>query len=172
MMRIGVLALMLAACADTTVVSLGSGEVSFPERVDFPPTALNFPRGQSVRVVNRSRGAHLLTVATALPFSAPTSLEVPGGGEVFLEVIFTPTTLGASAGTLLVDDVPVPITGEGVEATGCGAASPCDEVHFDPDSLTCLLPLTYAGRSASRDRSELRRTGWLRRTPSLRRLHL
>ena len=148
-MRIAVLALMLAACADSTVVSLGSGEVSLPERIDFPPTALNFPRAQSVRIVNRSRVAHSLTVATALPFSAASSLGVPGGSEVSLEVVFTPTALGTVTGTLFLDDVEVPITGEGVEATDCGPSRPCDAVHFDPDSLTCVHAVKEEGASCA-----------------------
>lgn len=85
-LRVAVLATLLAACADSGVVSLGSGEVFVPERVDFLPTALNFPRTQAVHLINRSRVARTLAVVIEAPFTAPSSLEVPGGTEVLLEL--------------------------------------------------------------------------------------
>mgnify|MGYP001592728309 CR=1 FL=1 len=148
-MRIGVLALLLAACAKPTVVSLGSAELPFPGRVDFLPTALNFPRTQAVHVVNRSRVARSLTVAVAPPFAAPATLEVPGGAEVSFDVVFTPSTLGPVSGTLFLDDVEVPVTGEGVEAPACGPSSACELVHFDPDSLSCVHTLKEEGSSCA-----------------------
>lgn len=148
-MRIAVLALLLAACAEPNVVSLGSAELFFPERVDFLPTALNFPRTQAVQVVNRSRVARSLTVSVAAPFTAASTLEVPGGTEVSLEVSFTPTALGPVSGTLFLDDVEVPVTGEGVEAPACGPPSACELVHFDPDSLSCVRTPKEEGASCA-----------------------
>jgi hypothetical protein len=84
-------------------------------------------------------------VAIEAPFTAPTELEVPGGTEVSLEVVFTPSVLGPATGTLFLDDVAVPVTGEGVEATACAASTPCDEVHFDPDSLSCVHSVSEDG---------------------------
>ena len=140
-MRIAVLALVLTACADSFVVSVGSAELAFPERVDFLPTALNFPRSRAVRVVNRSRVARSLIVAVAPPFTAVTTLEVPGGTEVSLELVFTPTALGPVSGTLFLDEVEVLISGEGVEAPACAASNACELLTFDPDSLTCVRTL-------------------------------
>lgn len=148
-LRVAVLATVLAACAEPGVVSLGSGEVALPERVDFPPTALNFPRTQAVHVVNRSRVARTLRVALDAPFSAPAVLEVPGGAEVELALVFTPTQLGAASGTLFLDEVAVPVTGEGVEAPGCEAAGPCELAAFDPDSLSCVHTVREDGASCS-----------------------
>ena len=148
-LRLAVLATLLAACTDAGVVSLGSGEVLLPERVDFLPTALNFPRTQAVHVVNRSRVARSLTVATEAPFSAPSALEVPGGAEVELAVVFTPTALGLATGTLFLDEVAVAVTGEGVEPLDCGPSGPCDEVRFDPESLSCVHTVREEGASCS-----------------------
>ncbi len=148
-LRLAVLVSLLSACAEPGVVSLGSGEVSVPQRVDFPATALNFPRAQVVRVVNRSRVARTLPVAIEAPFSAPGALEVPGGTEVELQLTFTPTAIGRATATLFLDALEVSVTGEGVEAVDCGASGPCDVVRFDPDSLSCVHTLREDGASCS-----------------------
>jgi hypothetical protein len=104
---------------------------------------------EDVKVVNRSRVPRTMTVAIEPPFTAAGQLEVPGGSEVSLQLVFTPTALGVVTGTLFLDDIAVPVTGEGVAAPECGASSPCDVVRFDPDSLSCVHALKEEGASCA-----------------------
>lgn len=131
--------ILLAACGDRLVVPVGSGELGLPDAVQFPATALSFPREQAIPVVNRGRAPKTVTLSTAAPFSVPTAvLEVPGGAEVALSIAFTPVALGVAQGTLEVDGVSIPLEGLGVTAPECGAAGPCEVVRFDPNTVSCV----------------------------------
>lgn len=130
--------LVATACADPLVVSTGSGEVEAAAAVDFPPTALGFSRLRPLTVTNRSRVAKTLTLGTNAPFSVAPTIEVPGGAEVDVEVTFTPSSVGAVSGVLLLDGVEVALHGTGVAPLDCGAAGVCDTTRFDPDTLACV----------------------------------
>ncbi len=130
--------LVVTACADPLVVSTGSGEVEMGGAVDFPPTALGFSRVRPLTVTNRSRVAKTLTLGTNAPFSTATSIDVPGGAEVNVEVTFAPSSVGLVNGVLLLDGLEVPLHGEGVSPLDCGSPGVCDSVRFDPETLTCV----------------------------------
>lgn len=136
-MRLGLLALVMVGCTGPAVVSAGSAELAIPQTLEFGPTALSFSRTRPLVVVNRARVAKTVEVSVSGPFSAPATLEVPGGAEVSLEVTFSPGSVGAAAGVLVLDGVEVAVTGEGVAALECGASTVCDVVAFDPETLSC-----------------------------------
>lgn len=128
----------MVGCTGPAVVSAGSAELAIPQTLEFGPTALSFSRVKPLVVVNRARVAKTVEVSVGGPFSAPASLEVPGGAEVSLEVTFSPGAAGAIAGVLTLDGVEVALTGEGVAALECGSSTTCDAVSFDPESLSCV----------------------------------
>lgn len=130
--------LLVTACADPLVVSTGSGDVEAGAAVDFPPTALGFSRVRSLTVTNRSRVAKTLTLGTNAPFSSAASIDVPGGAEVAIEVTFTPGSVGAVSGVMLLDGVEVPLRGEGVAPLDCGSPGVCHTVRFDAETLSCV----------------------------------
>lgn len=136
-MRLGLLALVMVGCTGPAVVSAGSAELAIPQTLEFGPTALSFSRTRPLGVVNRARVAKTVEVTVTGPFHAPATLEVPGGAEVSLEVTFSPGSVGAVAGVLVLDGVEVALTGEGVAALECGASTVCDVVVFDPETLRC-----------------------------------
>lgn len=131
--------LVLSACGDRLVVPTGSAELSLPEAVRFPPTAISFSRQQRVVLTNRARAPRTVTLSTTAPFSVEgAELLVPGGADVELSITFSPVAAGAVEGALLVDDVAVPLEGTGVEAPACAAPGVCETVRFDADALTCV----------------------------------
>ncbi|MDP3500970.1 MAG: hypothetical protein Q8S33_11575 [Myxococcales bacterium] len=137
-MRLGLLALVMVGCTGPAVVSAGSAELAIPQTLEFGRTALSFSRTRPLVVVNRARVAKTVEVSVSGPFSAPATLEVPGGAEVSLEVTFSPGSVGVVAGVLLLDGVEVALTGDGVAALECGASTVCDVVAFDPETLSCV----------------------------------
>lgn len=152
-MRRAVVLLLLSACGNGPVVSVSSAELSVPDTLTLPPTALGFSRRVPLTVTNRGRLGVLAPVSVDAPFFAATELSVPGGADTVLEVTFTPTTVGPARGTLVLDGRRVDLLSEAVAPLECAAAGPCTASRFDPDALRCLEAVRPDGEACSDERA-------------------
>ncbi len=155
----GALLFLLAAtapacrCAPGPITTIDPGF-----RVSADTQALDFGRVQegqtAARVVSlstESRAALHLSLHTEAPFSAPISLDLPGGGAADVPVTFLAGD-GRADGTLVLSsngvDVTVTLTGLGVRPKDCVPDLPCHDSTWSleidgcvdslaPDETTC-----------------------------------
>jgi hypothetical protein len=105
--------------------------------------------GRSVVLFSIGRADLTVSAATSgPPFSAPTSVVLPGGGQVNVDVVFTAGTTLAN-GTLQLSahgqTVSIPLTGQGVKALVCTPSGVCRVSRFDLASGTCVESIAPDG---------------------------
>lgn len=144
-----VLLLTVVGCERPRVVGLEAGSLDVPEALNFEPTGLGYSRVAAVSLTNRSRVPVTVTVATEAPFSAPHEVTVPGGGELALEVTFSPTEAALAERTLTVGTALVTLRGEGFVVPTCETAGPCEVVRFDPDASRCVRETKSDGETCT-----------------------
>jgi hypothetical protein len=104
-------------------------------RVDPGTQALDFGRAlegtrvtRAVLLLAETRASVIVTAAVGAPFRAPTSIEVPGGGQVEVPVTFTAGD-GEATGILVLRGptrtIEVSLRGTGVRPPSCTPSGPC-----------------------------------------------
>lgn len=153
-MRVGlllVLSLSVAACqCGVKVQPTDAAPVSVnPTALTFDPTFIGTTRSSTIEVTNPNRAAVALSTSTEGPFevSGPTAVE--GGGGIVLSVTFRPTSASAASGQLRVNEVVVPLTGEGREAPRCGVEDACSEGLLDAQAMQCVVRPRDEGAACS-----------------------
>ena len=118
-------------------VAIESLRVGAP--VDFGRIWVGFPAAIEFEVVNPNPVTVALQWSTSEPF---TVLEgqpsVAAGASSVARIGFHPSDAGLFAADLVINEVPVRLTGEGVFPFDCAPATACTTVAFSPDAGTCL----------------------------------
>lgn len=154
-MRASSLLLMasLLSC-ETTRIRATVGELSVsPRAIDFEQVFVGFPVRRAVVIQNRARSARTLSLATTAPFSAPATVELPGGAELVVEIALQPTEAGAVTGTVSVGDETetfiVELAGTVTLPPSCAPQRPCEVSVFDPDLGRCVASQAVDGASCA-----------------------
>ncbi|MBI3182404.1 MAG: hypothetical protein HYZ28_09695 [Myxococcales bacterium] len=130
---------------------LGGVEVGFrvdAKSLDFGRALEGTQVARSVALTSTGRAPLSVEVATLGPFSAAPQLELPGGGQASVEVVFTAGD-GKAQGKLLLSansrTVEVALFGEGVRQLSCAPTAPCRTSRFDLEASACLESISADG---------------------------
>lgn len=140
-------------CGDT-VTPVGGGFRVTPTAVDFGRVLEGDQASRALAVQALTRAAVTVTAVSQAPFSAPTDLQVPGGGEETLLVTFAAGADEAS-GTLTLSDGQdtqvVTLRGVGVRPLDCRPSGPCRTSRYSLDEDRCVEALEADDTSCDPD---------------------
>ena len=135
-------ALAFAACGSPTITRVPGGFEVSETTLTFPDTWIGHPTKRELKITNMGRGALELDVKTRLPFRAPSSVKVPGAGEVVLTIEFDPNKPGPLAGELGIgfgtEARTVALEGAALEIPACDPGDECRRFFFDPAAGGCV----------------------------------
>ena len=146
-LTIGWLGFLGTGCRCERVVGTGPDDLRVVPALDFGAVPVGASLGLDLEIVNGGRSATELNLSTTLPFRLLDSNVTLQPGQTTIRVIFEPVTPGPSAERLeLGPSLKVALSGTG--AAPCEATS-CHEVHFDPDSRSCVVVASADGSSCA-----------------------
>lgn len=154
--RIAALLLMGAlggcSCEGGGVGSTTAGFRTATTSVDFGRALEGTIIARSIELSGTGRSGVTVEVSTSAPFTAPSTVEVPGGGTVPLELTFT-AGQGPSEGTLTLrsngESFEVALRGVGVRPLDCQPTASCREARFALETGSCVESLAPDGTSCT-----------------------
>jgi hypothetical protein len=142
------LALALSALASCRSCDGGIDPLDADFRVDPSTRALEFGRvlegthvTKTVLVFAETRAPLTITASAGAPFRAPTSIDIPGGGQAEVRVTFVAGN-GEATGTLVLTGlrrtIELPLHGTGVRPPVCRPSAPCLESKYSLEEDRCI----------------------------------
>lgn len=134
------LLLVLFSCERRPLEDIESDFSFTPASVDFGSAFLGYPAARNITLTNRSRAERTLNLSLSGPFSTPvTELIVPGGGQLNVDIAFSPEVSGPARGALVFDGLgEVELTGTGVAPPDCASDVACQQSAFDSSRGECV----------------------------------
>lgn len=149
---IGFLSVLASCRCDTPINPIVTGFRIEETELDFGRVLENTSATRQVHVVSTGAGRLTLTLAATPPFGVDPGLELPGGGNVPVDVTFLAGPARVE-GTLTVSspggDLTVKLIGTGVHPKDCIASAPCHESHYDLESDTCIETVVPDGNDCT-----------------------
>lgn len=134
--------LLFTACqcrAPLQMTGLSPVAVS-PASLTFEPTIVGTTRALELTLSNPNRFALDVTLTAEGPFTtSDAAMQLAGGASQVVVVTFAPVAVGSASGRLLVNDVVVELSGEGLVAPVCVAPTACEEASLDPQAMRCVV---------------------------------
>lgn len=141
-------ALSLAALASCRGCDNGIDPLDADFRVDPSTQSLEFGRvlegtrvTKTVIVLAETRASLTITASVDAPFQAPTSIDIPGGGQAEVSVTFVAGN-GEATGTLVLTGskrtIEIPLHGTGVRPPVCTPSAPCLESNYSLEEDRCI----------------------------------
>ncbi|MFT3839206.1 MAG: hypothetical protein QM723_19650 [Myxococcaceae bacterium] len=123
-------------CGKVTKTPDGPLQVQ-PASLDFGTLYVGASKTLPVHVVNPNLTATMFHTDPPAPFGPPMELAISGGGDINVDVTFTPTAAGTFNGTVKFETTSVALTGVALAPLDCGMPDICHTRTFDPDAGTC-----------------------------------
>ncbi len=144
--------LLLTACqcrSPLQMTSLSPVGVS-PSALAFEPTIVGTTRTLELTVSNPNRFALDVALITEGPFATTdAAVQLAGGTSQRIAVRFAPETVGLASGRVLINDIAVVLTGEGLVTPVCVAPTACEEASVDPQAMRCVVASRPEGAACS-----------------------
>ncbi len=145
-LRAVALFLLLTGCGERTLAQASGGLKLDPTRVDFPHAWAGHRQARTLTVRNEARGTRSAAFTIRAPFTvSPSTIDVPGGSSVTVEVVLLASEAGAYEGTLALEDSAIPVTAQALAPPECPAAEACHARGFDTDAGACVDSLLADG---------------------------
>ena len=142
---------ILSACPRTQLKPVVVDFVVAPAQLEFGDVRLTAHRALAISVINRANTRAEVTITSAEPFDAPTTLSLQPGEQAPVTVTFAPRAVGRFDATLVLTaealTQTVALTGVGLDAEVCAAPPPCwsaavvdglCQTSKQPDGTACV----------------------------------